>query len=185
MMTCLLFAVGTADVVATAFAALSFLFLVLLILYLVLTRVGTANTTRLVEGKCPLSGQNLSKKVLKNDWQTRKKYAGYHSELVSKKIDENTVVTDFANTRLYKDQQIRGFSQERWEEFNQGYSLIYTQTTRMETRKNPDPEQLDPVEYIVEYYTYEVESYGKLGKLDRIRLKKICKKACFENSFEA
>ena len=185
MMTCLLFAVGTADVVATAFAALSFLFLVLLILYLVLTRVGTANTTRLVEGKCPLSGQNLSKKVLKNDWQTRKKYAGYHSELVSKKIDENTVVTDFANTRLYKDQQIRGFSQERWEEFNQGYSLIYTQTTRMETRKNPDPERLEPVEYIIEYYTYEVESYGKLGKLDRIRLKKICKKACFENSFEA
>lgn len=154
---------------------------------LFLSRIGKKEVERLRDFKCPFSGQSLSVKTLKEERETRKKYAGYHSEWVFKKTDEHTIRGGLVNTRLYDDQQIGGILQERLYDFNLDYSLIFTQTTQIETRKNRYAESVDDInkEYIKEVYTYEVESFGKLGRRDRIRLKKICKKACFIGTYEA
>ena len=182
-----LLAVNTEDIIALAFAVLSLLFVIFIIVYGFLTKVGKTEVDRVHEGKCPLSGKSLNIKILKEERETRKKYAGYNSELVFRKAEDGTIRGGIENTRLYSDQKIGGVLQERWTDFNSDYSLIFTQTTRIDTRKNPYADRVEDeeIEYITEVYTYEVESFGKLGKLDKIRLKKACKKASFVNKFDA
>lgn len=139
---------------------------------------------KLREGKCPYTGSSLKVETLKEDKKMGKKYAGYHSEYVFKKTDENTVRGGLVNTRLYTDQWVEGVLQERWSAEQYGYSILYTQQRRTERRKNPDPERMEELNYIIETYTFEVENFGSLSKKERTRLKKICHKANFTYSYE-
>ncbi len=178
-MNYLLFAADANDVVAVAFLVFSILFVIALVLYLVLTRVGKKEVDRLREGKCPFSGEHLSCETKRDERKIRKKRVGYNPELVFRMAEDGTVRARVEDTCSHEvNEIIDGDVEEIFTEYNNSYSVTFTHTTNKKYRKNPDDVN-DKIEYTVEKYTYKVNGYGKLGALKRIRLKKACRKASF------
>ena len=173
------------DVIAIVYAVISFLTLAFGIVYFSITRVRSSEIDRLREGKCPFTGKKLSIDTLVEKKKTRKKVVGSDSELVLRIEDDGTIRGGIGRKPIYHDQIYNGMIQECFYQFDLGYSVVFTQKINTKDRKNPDYEGTSTIEMITEKYTYTVKSYGKLGLIARIRLKKICKKACFKNSFDA
>ena len=174
-----LFAADVNDVAAVAYLVFSILFVIALVLYLVLTRVGKKEVDRLREGKCPFSGKHLSCETKRDERKIRKTYGSYNPELVFRKAEDGTVRARIENTCSYEANEIiDGDVEEIFTEYNNSYSVTFTHTTNKKCRKNPDS-VTETIECTVEKYTYKVNGYGKLGLLKRIRLKKACRKASF------
>ena len=178
-MNYLLFAADANDVVAVAFLVFSILFEIALVLYLVLTRVGKKEVDRLIEGKCPFSGEYLSCETKRDERKIRKTYGSYNPELVFRKAEDGTVRARIENTCSYEANEIiDGDVEETFGNYDFGYSVSFIHSISKKNRKNPDS-ATETIECTVEKYTYTVSDYGKLGALKRIRLKKACRKASF------
>lgn len=184
-MTRLLSAEMANDVIAIVYAIISFLAIAFGIVYFSITRVRSSEVDRLQEGRCPFTGRILSIDTLVEKKKTRKKVMAADTELVLRFEEDGTIRGGVGSKPIYYNQTYKGTVQECFYQFELGYSVIFTQKIDTKYRNNSDCEGSSTTEMIVEKCTYTVKSYGKLGLIARIRLKKICKKACFSNSYDA